>query len=674
MKIFVINLKRRPDRLAFMQDQLTGYEFEVIEAVDGNRLDEYKGNYKVFENWIDPLLDRKLTAGEIATSLSHLEVWKRVIKEKAPCIVLEDDSKIREGFFDEEALVQFQMMSSYYDMIYLNHKEMIESKSIADVRPAPSSAGIYLQRFGVTKPYYPYWANAYVMTARMATHLVESEFINNIIPVDELFPIINGVDFDEYCLSNKPEVIANFKHLQQKLKTKEHKIIAMWPDVFEQLPRSEMGSDTENSTPIVPESFEPVTQFFAITAGTDESKMQILRKSAHAYRADITNIGQGIVWQGGDMQGPGGGHKLNIVKDVLQNSPVISDNDIIMFVDAYDVIINAPFNEVIEKFTSMKCDILFAAEKNCWPNPEIAKLFPSQPTNYKFLNSGCYIGRKKHIQSILNNEIGNADDDQFYLQLQYLLRKDINISIDYNNEIFQCLAGAEESLSLNEHNNFVNSETNTNPLILHCNGGKDQKLIMNSLFNDLFGPKKAEPSTDIVVKDLGNDILHISNFLSIEECNDLIFRADSLNLWKTLPGDKFPGQEVRVKNLGEGVYNFLRKRIESLIYPVAERHWFPLAMYGVRDIFLIKFDTMTQSELPCHHDASLVSALIKLNSDYKGGETFFYRQEYDNIDVPVGDAIIWPGQVTHGHESRQVTEGVKYNLVIWTSRYNGDIN
>ena len=44
-----------------------------------------------------------------------------------------------------------------------------------------------------------------------------------------------------------------------------------------------------------------------------------------------------------------------------------------------------------------------------------------------------------------------------------------------------------------------------------------------------------------------------------------------------------------------------------------------------------------------------------------------------NDNTKVGDCILFPGQVTHGHQCEEITAGTKYSLTIWTSRYEGDI-
>jgi predicted 2-oxoglutarate/Fe(II)-dependent dioxygenase YbiX len=95
-------------------------------------------------------------------------------------------------------------------------------------------------------------------------------------------------------------------------------------------------------------------------------------------------------------------------------------------------------------------------------------------------------------------------------------------------------------------------------------------------------------------------------------------------------------------------------------------------MYGVRDAFVMKYTPDTQNKLALHHDASLVTGSIKLNEEYEGGSLVFPRHNTSNDETEVGRCILFPGQVTHGHQCEEITKGTKYSLTIWTSRYAGD--
>jgi len=83
MKIFLINLDRRPDRLRHMTEILNGLglPFTRVSAVDGMQLP--MGEVRRWGN---------LPPGATACFLSHRDCWKRVVDEALPyAVVLEDD-------------------------------------------------------------------------------------------------------------------------------------------------------------------------------------------------------------------------------------------------------------------------------------------------------------------------------------------------------------------------------------------------------------------------------------------------------------------------------------------------------------------------------------------------------------------------------------------------------
>lgn len=101
MKVFVINLARRPERMERIRRQLDalGIAYERIDAVDGSRLTtaERRSAARAFRWWCAKgYLPR---AGEIGCGLSHREVWRKIAEGKdASACVLEDDVTLESGF------------------------------------------------------------------------------------------------------------------------------------------------------------------------------------------------------------------------------------------------------------------------------------------------------------------------------------------------------------------------------------------------------------------------------------------------------------------------------------------------------------------------------------------------------------------------------------------------
>lgn len=87
MLTLVINLQRRPDRLAFMAAQLDalGLPFQRIEAVDGSGSDARTHT-------------PDLSTMEHACALSHRSAWQRFLEtEHTHCLILEDDVILAQG-------------------------------------------------------------------------------------------------------------------------------------------------------------------------------------------------------------------------------------------------------------------------------------------------------------------------------------------------------------------------------------------------------------------------------------------------------------------------------------------------------------------------------------------------------------------------------------------------
>jgi glycosyl transferase family 25 len=96
MKSFVINLRRRPDRLQQFFDRCPLKDVEVIPAFDGlnpnlESVDEqmlFHERLRVFSR-----------PGERGVFISHLRIWKQIVKDSIPhALIFEDDAQFNEKF------------------------------------------------------------------------------------------------------------------------------------------------------------------------------------------------------------------------------------------------------------------------------------------------------------------------------------------------------------------------------------------------------------------------------------------------------------------------------------------------------------------------------------------------------------------------------------------------
>ena len=87
----------------------------------------------------------------------------------------------------------------------------------------------------------------------------------------------------------------------------------------------------------------------------------------------------GEKWLGGDMNYPGGGFKVNLLKKELEQHKDDPDK-IILFTDSYDVIVVDKADKILAKFREFDARIVFSAEGFCWPNTELADQYPEVRT------------------------------------------------------------------------------------------------------------------------------------------------------------------------------------------------------------------------------------------------------------------------------------------------------
>ena len=188
-------------------------------------------------------------------------------------------------------------------------------------------------------------------------------------------------------------------------------------------------------------------------------------------------------WNGGNMDKyPGGGQKINLLKKELHTWDTEKlKNTLLLFSDSYDVINLSSESEIIQKYNRIsKMSILFSAEKICWPDKTLKKYYPIASSDYKYLNSGGFIGNAYDILDLLHMKINDNDDDQLYFTKIFLFdNKDTNnvpkIKLDYNCEIFQTLNGSSIQDNIYIHKNRIqNNNNSTIPSIIHGNGSSKE--------------------------------------------------------------------------------------------------------------------------------------------------------------------------------------------------------
>jgi hypothetical protein len=179
--------------------------------------------------------------------------------------------------------------------------------------------------------------------------------------------------------------------------------------------------------------------------------------------------------------------KIFKLLDILK---IYDDDQIIMYIDALDTYVVSNDIEIENKFILEDVDILYSAEKGCWPDPNFSFFYED---NF-FLNSGTIIFKNRKYQElleILKNIIDGRpvyNCDQYFHSLFYIiLSSGLKIKLDKNNNIFQCLHNENIENFSKINSRILNKNTNTSPCVFHGNGaniGKyNLKLILSMITN-----------------------------------------------------------------------------------------------------------------------------------------------------------------------------------------------
>jgi hypothetical protein len=216
---------------------------------------------------------------------------------------------------------------------------------------------------------------------------------------------------------------------------------------------------------------------YIYTFYTDESRIEYLKNTATIQNVEIQFLKKEH-WNGYV-------DKIIAIDNAIQKH---DDNDIICFIDAYDVLINQDIKYLLEKFNDYNCDLIIGAEENCYPE-KYKSFYPEIKSYYKYVNSGGYIGYKHAIQKIFRwksySEIYNIcsdGGDQSFFTEYYLAHFSDKIKIDTECLIFQNMVLLYWNELTFVSGKVYNNILKTSSCFIHFNGGsflqKNRENIM----------------------------------------------------------------------------------------------------------------------------------------------------------------------------------------------------
>jgi hypothetical protein len=186
--------------------------------------------------------------------------------------------------------------------------------------------------------------------------------------------------------------------------------------------------------------------------------------------------------------------KIHGMISVLQFIP---DDDLVVFIDAYDILCMGSGAEIVDKFQHYRCDLVFSSELNCFPLENYdayARVHAGLafPTRYRYLNSGGMVGYAWALRHVLQwksaedmERISQLGGDQNYFTQYYLehvgpRRHDGSVPdrvpavcLDVQQRIFQSLYKVSLHHMVFLEGRLYNHTLKTYPCFVHFNGSRD---------------------------------------------------------------------------------------------------------------------------------------------------------------------------------------------------------
>lgn len=139
MKAYVINLKKRPDRLERFMSNIGNFvpslSLDVIEGVDGHEIDPYDAFHKKNVNpWNYKHLSDRALRGVIGCCRSHMKAYKNIIEQDIPnALIFEDDAHPSVDKLELDSHLYNIVLPEKFSVIYLSkyRKSAVNNKDFS---------------------------------------------------------------------------------------------------------------------------------------------------------------------------------------------------------------------------------------------------------------------------------------------------------------------------------------------------------------------------------------------------------------------------------------------------------------------------------------------------------------------------------------------------------------
>ena len=225
-------------------------------------------------------------------------------------------------------------------------------------------------------------------------------------------------------------------------------------------------------------NYKNINLHIVICATHDNKDYRRLTKSLEKQNLKYKTICWGKEWKGS-----GYGMRMTDTLEYLNKSAY--DEDLILYLDGYDVLVMGDIKEMVDKFNTFNKDIMFAAEKSLWPDISIewANLIPKPNESNPYLNA-LFIGKAKTVKKMLKQAHRHLSADDQGEFTHFFLNNQDKCDLDYKCNIFQCLNKVDVKKDLILEKRVLNLEFKNYPVIIHGNS-TDGKHKLEYIENNL---------------------------------------------------------------------------------------------------------------------------------------------------------------------------------------------
>jgi hypothetical protein len=158
-----------------------------------------------------------------------------------------------------------------------------------------------------------------------------------------------------------------------------------------------------------------------------------------------------------------------------------------------------------------------------------------------------------------------------------------------------------------------------------------------------------------------------NSFFSKNVCEWIISEselyASKNNGWTTHRHKEYPTTDLPIDKISS-IFNFCLFSMNGIFDKIKKSYCLPdYLLFNINDMFIVKYDSETQSSLEPHHDGSFLSLNILLSDidDFEGGGTSF--NDGITMFLNQGDAMVHSGKIIHS--GKQITKGKRYVLIVF---------